>query len=125
VAERITADDIAAANDEWLDKAGRLARALTTVLLVVAALGVLSWLWIQFRIQTELDTRGITYSTGEPSEAVHRLDALTGNLGVLLQSSLAGAVAAALRLWTSKLLADRGHSLHGARIGDLAPDPDD
>ena len=123
--ERITAEDIAAANDEWLDKAARLARALTTVLLVVAALGVLSWIWIQIRIQTELDTRGITYSTGEPSEAVHRLDALTGNLGLLLQSSLAAAVGAALRLWTSKLHADRGRSLHGARIGDLSPDPED
>ena len=123
--ERITAEDIAAANDEWLDKAARLARALTTVLLVVATVGFLAWVWIQIRIQTELDIRGITYGTGEPSEVVHRIDALTGNLGLLLQSALAGAVAAALRLWTSTLHADRGRSLHGARVGDLAPDPDD
>lgn len=127
VAAFISADDIADANDERLTRLAEGARYVSVVIVAVGALALLGWLWYTIRAQLEVSTGG-GFTFGDADDGlslIERIDLLATSTSLLVQGAMATGIGIALLLWSSKVYASLGGSLHGVQVGDPIPDAEE
>ena len=118
---RVTQDDIDAANEDKLLLLARLSRLVGAVVIGAAAVGALSFLWLEIRTQQHGEGFRVGVNAAGGISFVNRIDLFSTYVGVLVQASIAAAVGAGLLLASSHLYAREGRSLHGAEVGDVIP----
>ena len=98
----ITADDIADLNRMAIERAGAFARVAGSVLVVVAAVGVVAWTWLTVRAQLMADDfsggSGAFDDVGGSMSFADRVDLLLGYVTILVMATLTGGVGFGLRL---------------------------
>jgi hypothetical protein len=126
---RITEADLTALNQRALLRTIELARRAATVLLILAAVLALAWLWQILRQQGVLqdsagDESGFVF-VGRNLTFKQRIDAFTAFTTPLGYSALVFGLGTGLRLYCDVAMLRAGASLTGWQVGDPIDPIDD
>jgi hypothetical protein len=121
---RITAQDVDDLNRNRLKVTATAGKVVGVGLMVVAAVGVLAWLWIAARQQQLFggdDGPTMFGSSGESISFTQRVDLFTTTFTILLSAVLLGGLGFGLRLVSDFTLSCAGGSLAGVEVGARVP----
>ena len=123
--ERVTEADIVLLNRGTVVRGAFFARTAGSVLIVIGAIGFLTWLWTVLRGQNVLGDLGEDFFVGggDSLSISERIDVFSYSIGLLLESALVVGVGCALRLIADYTVARLGGSLTGYEVGDDVPPP--
>ena len=130
----ITGEDVDWLNGRSVARAAAFARIAGTVLIVVGALGVVAWLWMNVRRQQQLseiidfmsgfgdDTdSGVVSFADRTVSLSERIDAAADTVTLLLSAALAVGAGFGVRLVAEYTVARTGGSLTAFAVGDPVP----
>jgi hypothetical protein len=118
-ADRITADDVAVLNRASLARVATVARYAAIVLLVIAGIGILAWLWIVARQQGVFGDSGrFAFGSQEDPTVSERIDLLSSSFSLLVSAGMIGGLGFGLRLLSDFVLLRAGATLTGVEVGD-------
>ncbi len=129
----ITQEDLDALNRRALIRSAHVVRQAARVLLVVAAVLVLAWLWNTVRSQQQLNgydsfiiaDAGLTADAGSPDVTwTQRVDAAVGYLVLLAYAALTAGLGLALRLYAEATIVREGADITPWQLGDRIDDED-
>jgi hypothetical protein len=122
---RVTVDDVAEANTATLSATAKIARNVGTLLLILAAVGTVGWLWVVARQQGLFggrDSAGFFISPDGDLSLTRRVDLFASSLGMALNFAFLAGMGLALRLGSDYVVSRTGGSLTDLEVGEPWPD---